>query len=369
MSRYHLADATLKCRPCALLVVGASMLLLSGCGRSTEAEEMSERPRQQAIERVFRGEFQWRLGPMLFAPTKSPDDTYYSVKDPSIVFHGGSWHLFVTVRGKARSHQIEYLAFTDWGKPEEATRQMLTMHSGHFCAPQVFYFEPHRKWYLVCQASDESWDPKYGAAYATTDDIADPDSWSKLRPLGHKHAEGKAGLDFWIICNDAKAHLFFTTLNGKMWREETSLTDFPTGWSEPKLAIQGDVFEASHTYRLKGLDKYLTVIEAQGGHGWRYFKAYVADRLDGEWTPVADTKEKTFASMANVTPVGNRWTDCISHGELLRVGCDQRLEVDPADLRCVFQGVLDKDRGDKPYGEIPWRLGLLAPLTAGGAGQ
>ena len=103
------------------------------------------------------------------------------------------------------------------------------------------------------------------------------------------------------------------------------------------------------------------VIEAQGGHGWRYFKAYLAGRLDGEWAPIAATKDKTFANMKNTKHPDPRWTDCISHGELLRAGIDQRLEVDPADLRFVFQGVLNKDKGGKPYGEIPWRLGLLTP--------
>jgi hypothetical protein len=36
----------------------------------------------------------------------------------------------------------------------------------------------------------------------------------------------------------------------------------------------------------------VTVVEAQGGHGWRYFKAYVADRLDGEWRLRAQTAAK-----------------------------------------------------------------------------
>ena len=35
--------------------------------------------------------------------------------------------------------------------------------------------------------------------------------------------------------------------------------------------------------------------------------------------------------------------------------------VDPARLRFLFQGVSDDDRRGKPYGEIPWRLGLLEP--------
>jgi hypothetical protein len=318
-------------------------------------------PARGVIDDLLAGRFRWQVSPPLVSPAASADDTYCSIKDPSVVFYEGRWHLFCTVRGQKRSHQIEYLSFPDWSSTGTAERHMLTLHAGFFCAPQVFYFAPQSRWYLICQASDDSWDPKYAAAYATTDNAADPTSWSALTPLGAKPANGTAGLDFWIICDEAKAHLFFTTLDGCMWREETSLADFPKGWSEPVLAIQGDVFEASHTYRLKGLARYLTLIEAQNGHGWRYFKAYLADRLGGPWQPLADTKDHAFASMANAQPTGARWTDCISHGELIRTGCDQQLEVDPADLRFLFQGVLDRDRAGKQYGEIPWRLGMLTP--------
>lgn len=320
---------------------------------------------RQAEESLRTGCFQWQISPPLVAPVERPEDPCYSIKDPSVVFYQGQWYLFCTIRSQRRTHQIEYLSFADWKEANAAPRHVLRMHPGYFCAPQVFYFAPHRKWYLICQASDKSWAPEYGAAYATTTDLADPTSWSKLTPLGAKPADGKSGLDFWIICNATKAHLFFTTLDGRLWREETSLADFPHGWSEPVLAIQGDIFEASHTYRLKGWDQYLTLVEAQGGHGWRYYKAYLASRLDGEWTPLADTKDKAFASMANTRPVGLRWTDCISHGELLRTGYDQTLEVDPVNLQFLFQGVTDAERDGKPYGEIPWRLGLLEPDLGG----
>ena len=211
-------------------------------------------------------------------------------------------------------------------------------------------------------ASDESWEPKYQPAYSTSSDVADPDAWSPLTPLfGHKPEGVQGWLDFWVICDEAKAHLFYTSLNGRMWRAETKLADFPKNWSKPVLALRADVFEAGHTYRLKGAGQYLTIIEAQGGHGWRYQKAYVADRLDGEWKAVAGEKDKCFASMQNVKQPGDRWTDSISHGELLRAGYDEKLEVDPANLRFLFQGVLNRDRGGKKYGEIPWRLGLLEP--------
>jgi hypothetical protein len=77
---------------------------------------------------------------------------------------------------------------------------------------------------------------------------------------------------------------------------------------------------------------------------------------------LAATKTKTFASMANTIADGSKWTDSISHGEMLRAGFDERLEVDPAHLRFVFQGVRDADRSGKPYGQIPWRLGMLEPV-------
>jgi hypothetical protein len=127
----------------------------------------------------------------------------------------------------------------------------------------------------------------------------------------------------------------------------------------PELALNGDVFEASHTYRVRGPDTYLTLIEAEHGRGWRYYKAYIADDLAGKWTPLAADKDRAFASMSNVRQPNVRWTDSISHGELLRAGVDERLEVEPADPQFLIQGVLDADRSGKPYGEIPWSLGLL----------
>jgi hypothetical protein len=280
------------------------------------------------------------------------------------VFDQGRWHLFCTVRGRERSHQIEYLTFADFDHAPQAQRQFLNIHPGFYCAPQVFYFRPQQTWYLICQASDPAWQPEYGPAFSTTKDIADAGSWSPLRPLGYHKPADNAGLDFWIICDDDNAHLFFTTLDGRMWREQTRLSDFPAGWSEPVVALQADVFEASHTYKLQGVDLYLTVIEAQGAQGGRYYKAYIADRLDGEWQPLADQEANSFAGQTNVSFPGVPWSDSISHGELLRAGIDQRLEIDPARLRFLFQGVTQPQRAGKVYGQFPWRLGLLTPVAA-----
>ncbi|MHB0960187.1 MAG: non-reducing end alpha-L-arabinofuranosidase family hydrolase [Pirellulaceae bacterium] len=313
---------------------------------------------------IEEANFRWITGPPVVAPRSSEGLTCYSIKDPSIVRYQDRWHLYCTIRGKPRSHAIVYLTFRDWSEADQAPRSLLKIHPGFYCAPQVFYFEPHKKWYLICQAAREDWEPDYQPAFATSDDLTDPDAWSTLRPLFEPPATTvRAWLDFWVICDDAKAHLFFTSLDGRMWRSETTLARFPHGWAEPVVSIQGDIFEASHTYRLKGRDEYLTLVEAQDGFGWRYYKAYLAEQLEGPWRPLAADKDRAFASMQNVQQPTPRWTDSISHGELLRDGFDQRLEVDPADLQFLFQGVLDSDRAGKPYGEIPWRLGVLREMT------
>lgn len=316
------------------------------------------------VNSLLSGQFEWIVSEPVLEPRTLDGVRWIAVKDPSVVRYKDKWHLFCTVRGIERSHAIIYVTFGSWDHANDAKQQVLKCHQGFFCAPQVFYFSPHKKWYMLCQASDESWEPKYGPACSTTTDISDPDSWGKLTPLfDKKPANIKGWLDFWIICDQSNAHLFFTSLNGLMWRCETLLEKFPHSWSQPVVALQADVFEASHTYYLKKRDKYLTLIEAQNGHGWRYYKAYSADRLDGQWIPLAGEKDKAFASMLNVDHGNRRWTDVISHGELLRSGYDECLEADFDSQRFLFQGVLDSEREGKKYGLIPWKLGLLRPAA------
>jgi hypothetical protein len=90
----------------------------------------------------------------------------------------------------------------------------------------------------------------------------------------------------------------------------------------------------------------------------------LADRLDGPWTTLSDTAENPFAGWANIRPAKGveAWTDNVSHGELVRDGCDQTMTVDPAKLMFVFQGMLEKEKAGKSYGQFPWRIGILTPV-------
>ena len=309
------------------------------------------------------GEFQWQSSPPLIGPAADAADPDVALKDPTMVFHEGKWHLFATHRRASGKVDMQYLCFADWNDAGKATRHTLDLHDQYHCAPQVFFYTPQQKWYLIYQLADERRAPKMGPYFSTTSTLADPRSWTKPQPMIATLPEGgdkSRWIDFWVICDATKAHLFYTSDDGHFWRRETARANFPLGWSRPELLLRDtkdELFEASHTYKLKGRDQYLTLIEAMAP-GQRYYKAWLADKLEGPWNPLAATRDHPFASTANVTQK-EPWTTSISHGELIRSGNDETLEVDPANLRFVFQGVDTGGYKATKYGSIPWQIGIL----------
>lgn len=318
------------------------------------------------------GVFSWKVNePFLQIDAErlpeSKSHPWIAVKDPSIVRYENKWHLFCTLRknktGDGRI-RIGYLAFESWNDAQKSDWSVLDLTMGYHGAPQIFWFEPHRKWYLVYQAEDKSRNLKYGPCYSTNARIDDPAGWTKPEPLYVVPQGTRAGLDFWVICDETNAYLFFTTLNGQMWRAQTSLKSFPDKeWSKPELALRADIFEASHTYKIKGKSLYFTIVEAQG-MGRRYFKGYTADRLNGEWKPLAATQQNPLVSTINVVNQSKSWATSYSHGEFIRSGHDQKLEMDEQNIRLLFQGANDRQYRSPSYGQIPWRLGILDLVTS-----
>ncbi len=319
------------------------------------------------------GKFSWTASPPLVSVAAnhlpaSPDNPWLAVKDPSIVHHDGRWHLFCTLRktrggnGKPVGYiRIGYLSFSDWDDARTADWQLLDLSPGYHGAPQIFYFAPRKKWYLVYQLEDATRGIRFGPCYSTTSNISDPSSWSRPEPFYEEKPKNLKGwLDFWVICDDDRAHLFFSSLNGRYWRAETAKDQFPRGFGSPEVAIRGDIFEAGHTYKIQGRQRYVTLIEAQnktGTRGRRYYKAFTASALDGDWQPLAARLDNPFASAANAT-IPDNWSDSISHGELIRAGSDERLEIAPNDVRFLFQGVKDQ-QWKSGYGGLNWKLGIL----------
>ena len=312
------------------------------------------------------GQFRWRVSQPILAVSKNhlPESKqpWIAVKDPSVVRFDQKWHLFCTLRKRKTGQgriRIGYCQFSDWSDAANADWQVLDLTMDYHGAPQIFFFEPHEKWYLIYQAADNSRGLKYGPCYSTTSTIDDAESWTKPAPLYVVPKDQKAGLDYWVICDDTHAHLLFTSLDGRMWHSKTKVNEFPDrGWTPQTVVLKADIFEASHTYKLLGTDQYVTLVEAQNGKR-RYFKLFTASQLSGPWHPLAASRDQPGVSVRNVVNQNESWASSYSHGEFIRDGYDQRLEVDPNSLRLLFQGANDREYQKGGYGEITWRLGLL----------
>jgi hypothetical protein len=283
-----------------------------------------------------------------------------SVKDPSIVRYNDRWHIYATTAATNGAWGMVYLSFADWADAANAKPYYLDENPnlrGYHCAPQIFYFRPHKKWYLIYQSPQPQ--------YSTADDLTKPETWTQPENFFPTNPPevSKFWLDFWVICDATHAYLFCTGDNGRLYRSRTKLEDFPHGWSNPEVAIAGTregVFEGSMTYKITGANAYLTLVEAIGS-GVRYYRAWISDRLDGEWKalPEGTTFVQPFAGINNVKFAEGvkPWTRDISHGELIRDGYDEMPTIDPNHLQFLFQG---RDPAiNTSYSQLPYRLGLL----------
>jgi len=295
----------------------------------------------------------WRVGAPVLRPGPKGNFDETAVKDPSVVRFDGQWHVFYTACGRD-AHMIGYVAADALESLDAAPRFALTRlrsaREVYAAAPQVFLFAPTQTWYLVYQTRDSNYQP----VYSTTKDLRDPESWSPPEPLVAKHEDAK-WIDFWVIADDSRVFLFYTRNHGDLYAMTTSLGDFPRGFSRPKKVFS-PVHEAVHIYRASGKDEYHMLFERRTYEDLRRFGLATAPRLEGPWIEVTDR----FAAVEQLDyPAGvERWTDEVSHGELLRTGHDQRLEYDPASVRFLIQGMRrGEHRG--PYVELVWILGVI----------
>jgi hypothetical protein len=327
-------------------------------------------------------------GPLV-SPVNDPTHLLHSIKDPTIAFIDGKWEVYATAHmvsgpaaaalmnpstqpatGRGRggggggTFNMIHVSFADWKDAPKARLHYMDTNpafGGYKCAPELFYFTPQKKWYFIFQTQP--------AVYCTSDTPGDPMSWTNPQPF---FAQGtpmpNLPIDFHCIGDGQYMYMFFTGDDGNFYRSRTTYAEFPKGMSAPVIAMRGTrntVFEAGFTYKIKGVDKYLTCVEAMGAG--RYYRAYVADKLDGEWYPVEglETVDKPFAGKANISfeEGVQPWSGQVSHGEMVRETNDERMILDPNNLMFLYQGISDADnRGD--YGSLPYKLGLLRAVKS-----
>src|SRR5262249_44701942 len=147
---------------------------------------------------------------------------------------------------------------TDWSQASSATQYYLdqtAIGSGYRAAPQVFYFAPQQKWYLVFQNGN--------AAYSTNSDISNPKGWSAPKNLYSsmpsvisQNIGAGYWVDMWVICDSVNCYLFSSDDNGHLYRSQTTVANFPNGFdSSTVIAMQdankNNLFEASNVYKIQ----------------------------------------------------------------------------------------------------------------------
>jgi hypothetical protein len=340
------------------------VLLFAACAAAlpldTKAETSALAVRQSGS---LPSSFQWSSSGPLVSP-KNDGRGVKNVKDPSIVYYNGKYHVFASVY--TTGYNMVYFSFTDFNQANSATFTYLDqtkIGSGYRAAPQVFYFAPQKLWYLVYQNGN--------AAYSTNPDISNPQGWSAPKNFFSSQPSiitqniGKGNwVDMWVICDSANCHLFSSDDNGHLYRSQTSLSNFPNGFGNTVIALQDSnpyaLFEASNVYKV-GTNQYLLLVEAIGSRG-RYFRSWTATSLSGTWKPLAASESNPFAGAANVKFSGSAWTTSISHGEVVRTNVDQTLTISPCKIRYLYQGLAPNAGGD--YNALPYKLGLLTQTNS-----
>jgi endo-1,4-beta-xylanase len=309
------------------------------------------------------GSFRWTSTGPIIAPVSDPAHDLVAIKDPTVVFFNERWHVYASSVSSSGVYGMVYLSFTDWSEASSAPLYYMDQTPGfatYVAAPQLFYFAPEARWYLVFQSGPPM--------FSSNDDPGKPENWTPPAPFFAAEpaiiTQNDGWLDFWVICDEARCHLFFSDDHGRWYRSTTAIGDFPRGFSEPTVVMQdaeaGRLFEACNVYKVQGADQYLALIEAfDASSNWRrYFRSWTAPSLDGPWLPLQDSGSAPFAGPSNVSFPSPAWANDISHGEAIRAGFDQTLTLDACDLRFLYQAADPSFMTDN-YNAIPWRLGLL----------
>ncbi len=314
-----------------------------------------------AVLNLLRGNFSWTIGgPLVWAPQDDPDSL--SIRQPSTVNFRDRWHMFMVTGKPGRPHRIEHAAAAKLESLASAGRTVLDLGEADVSCPQVFYFEPAKRWFLIFQKLDPTQKPAVRPMYSTSSDITDPKSWTRPQPLVIPYPQFESlWRDFWVICDDVDAYLFYTTTDGRVYRCRSPIDTFPGKVGPPLLTLKGDFVSSAHVYRVKKLRRYLIVVEAADLHR-RYIKSYINTRLDEGWDDLCTSLAKPMAGGANVrlaTPMTPHWTDSLAEAELIRDGFDQTQTIDPKNFRMIFSGCTEADRAGKAPGEIPWKIGIV----------
>lgn len=377
-----------------LVCVSLVSVLLFTCGRDSVHNPDANKPPGSQIDSSRRIQYnKWIVSePILEAGSVGSFDEI-AVKDPTIVFYNQKYHMFYTSKASYETRDLlphlskngsglGYVSAISLEKLDEAVRYDLGKIMGSvIVAPQVFYFEPQQLWYIIAQTLVEG-RPDLMPVYLTNPDIENVYGWSPPEIIRTRKSNNGFWIDFWVICDKEKAHLFYTDHEGSLFRFECPLDEFPNGFENEKeetvLTVRGEnstgrwhLHEASHIYHVKKHDCYLNILEAVYPHPtrknyWdsrnRFLFAMVAEKLEGPWVRIESGIDEFLGDPANLYHKDGCRSiyDQVSHLELIRSGYNQYLEIEDYNLQLIFQAFdADTIGSDYDYNYLPWKLMLM----------
>jgi hypothetical protein len=261
-----------------------------------------------------------------------------SLKDFTHVMYNGQHLVYGTIFDGRVWSSINFGLFRDWNQMGSVSQNRMNIGA---VAPTLFFFRPRNIWVLASSISRvQEQSLEYPAAptlplntlskpsspkpsfpipsnantnvsftqvlayqwgpnafnYRTSTDPANPNGWGPVQTLftGSIPDSRTNVIDQTLIADDRNMYLFFAGDNGRIYRTSMPLGNFPGNFGNQWQIIMQDttenLFESVQVYRLQGLNQYLMIVESIGRRG-RYFRSYVADRLDGQWYVRPDNAE------------------------------------------------------------------------------